>query len=106
MSDAKPVLLSRQLVVRALADQQFYKQLPEFSSLQPKLRTMGVISHKGGCRGCRERRVQQNLFGDFLIVTKGLDQNGIERLKRYLGAERLMYSSRSTTTGGYETKIV
>ena len=105
MSD--PRLLSRQLVLKALADPAFFKRMPEFSGLQPKLRTMGIdMNRRGGCKGCRQRRVEQNVFRDFMTVLGSLSPDALVRLKQYLCTDQLMTTLRNKETGAFETKTL
>jgi len=102
---SSPVLISRQIVVNALADKRLYELVPEFHSLQPKLRTMGVnLTNRSGCRTCRERRVEQNLFTDFLGVVRALNPRALAKLKQYLGADTLMFSVQNDK-GAIETRV-
>lgn len=99
-------LLSRAMIMAALGNQAFYRAVPEFASLQPKLKTMGINLNGGGCSGCKERRVQQNVFSDFLTILGALDAGALARLKQYFGIERMMVTLRDTATGGFVTKVL
>ena len=105
---SKPVLLSRQLVNKALADDSFYYQMPEFKELKNRSSDAGKLkaTRKHGCKSCRERRKTNNMFGGFLAVMNKLGPTSTNRLKQYFGVEKLMFSSRDPNTGGYATRIV
>ena len=102
-----PKLLSRQDVLRALADPAFFRAIPEFASLQSKLKTMGVLDMgRRGCRSCKQRRVEQNVFRDFLTVLRTLDASALARVKAYLQADALMVTWRNPQTGAFEPAII
>lgn len=105
MTDISPTLITRSMIMGALKDDAFYKCMPEFSTLKPKLSTMGV-KLGGGCSGCRERKVAQNIMADFLSVLGVLSADSVARLKGYFGIQKLMYSLHNPKSGAYVTKIV
>jgi len=96
-----PALLSRTMVLQALGDPSFFRALPEFAGLQPKLRTMGVDLQRRGCKGCRQRRVEQNVFRDFLHILQTLDAEALARLKQFFGVSALMITTRDAKTGAF-----
>jgi len=103
----QPTILSRGFVSKAVVDDAFYTALPEFIPLKAKLKAMHIDPKtRGGCRGCRERRIEQSLMKDFLSTMRMLDDNGIERLKRYFGVGKMMYNTHNPKTGEYELKII
>ena len=100
-------VLSRGIVRKLLSDDAFYTKLPEFRQLQNKLRTMNVDLNTGrGCKGCKGRRVESNLFGAFLNILRSLGQDRIDVLKKHIGASGLMYSLQDPKTGSYETRVI
>jgi hypothetical protein len=106
MADATQVL-SRGMVRKLLTDQAFYTQFPAFRQLENKLRTMNVNLQTGrGCKGCKGRRVESNLFGDFLNILRAMTPERVAMLKKYLGVHGLMYSVQDPRTGSYETKVI
>lgn len=102
---ANPVVVNRSMVLRALEDPSFFAALPQYAMLKSKLKMMGA-NEPTGCRGCRGRAVAQNILADFLRVTSILQGEDLNKLKRYFGVEKLMYSSHNPRTGGYESKII
>lgn len=80
--------------------------MPEYRTLQPKLKTMQIDTSKSHCGGCKGRRVEQNLFGDFMLVLRALDTAAIARLKQYMGVEALIYSTQDPKTGAFETRVI
>lgn len=87
----RPTILSQGHVSRSLADPRFFELLPEFRALQVKLQTMKVdLQSTRGCSGCKKARAASNLFNDFLAIATALSQDGVHRLKAYLGTPQLM----------------
>ena len=90
----QPTLLGEPHVSKALADPQFFVQLPEFLSLRVKMQAMHAdLSAATGCGGCRRRRVVGNLYADFCSIITALTPDGIGRLKQYLGCQALMLNT-------------
>lgn len=105
MSDSRPVLLTRTMILSALKDDAFFRSVPEFSTLKPKLQTMGA-QVSSGCAGCRGRKIAKNIMADFMSVLSVLDDMAIGRLKAYFGIPRLMFSVHDPATGAYRTKVI
>lgn len=100
-------VLSRGMVRKLLSDNTFFSSFSEFKMLENKLKTMNVdLSTGRGCKGCKGRRIETNLFRDFLTIMCSLSQERMQKLKKHLGVNQLMYSLQNPKTGGYETKIV
>ena len=100
-----PTLLSRAMVEAALKDEKFFKKMPEFITLRPSLQTMKAATNHG-CSGCRGRAVTNNITAAFLAVLSTLNDSAVQRLKRYLGIKKLMYSAHNPRTGAYDTKVI
>ena len=99
-------ILSMGMVSQGLLDQKFYESLPEFTTLRHKLQLLQVnISKPGGCTGCQKRRVESNLFKDFMSITQTLDAGGIERFKRYYKLDKLMLNVVNAETRAVEFKV-
>jgi len=103
----RPVLLSQGHVLRALADPKFFERCPEFTSLRVKMTTMhaDLLAPKRGCSSCKQSRVGRNLYGEFLLLVRGLSEDGMARLKLYLGVNRLMLNL-MTREGRAEMHVV
>ena len=100
-------ILSYSMVSQGLMDPKFYELLPEFSTLKNKLQTLNInITKPSGCRGCQKRKLETNLFKDFLSVTQSLDENGISRFKEYYKLDKLMMNVINPTTKNVEFKII
>jgi len=100
----QPTLVTRTMVLEALKDASFFKTMPEFLTLKPKLEVMGA--QVGGCAGCRGRTVARNITADFLTTMSVLNDAAIGRLKQYFKVAKLMYSAHDPKTGAYTTKIL
>ena len=100
-------VLSRGMVRKLLAAQDFYAAFVEFRQLESKLKTMNVDLNTGrGCKGCKGRRVESNLFSDFLLILRSLSPDRVTKLKQHLDIGGLMYSAQDPKTGAYETKVI
>ena len=107
MPDVKPTLLTASMATRALGDQQFYIQVPEFLPIRQKVSQMHIELSKGrGCSGCKKRRIQRNLFGDFVNVLLSLNPAGVVRLKKYYGVPALMLNMRERQTKQQKVHIL
>ena len=101
----RPQLVTRTMVLDALKDDKFYKTMPEFLTLKPKLQMMGVAGDSG-CAGCRGRTVAKNIMADFLTILSVLDDSALARFKSYYGVAKLMFNAHDPRTGAYMTKII
>ena len=93
MPDA-PTIISTSMVAKAVTDPKFYNALPEFLSISMKLKASHEPELRGGCGGCRRKRMAVNVFQDFVAIVAGLAPDATERLKQYLGIKALMYHGR------------
>ena len=106
MSDNAKIL-SYSMVSQGLMDPKFYELLPEFSTLKNKLQLLHVDFKKpAGCSGCQKRKVESNMFRDFLSVTQTLDENGINRFKEYFKITKLMINVINPQTKVIEFKVI
>jgi hypothetical protein len=100
-------ILSYSMVSAALTDGKFYEVLPEFRTLSIKLKTLNVdITKPTGCTGCQKRRIEANMFKDFLYVVQALDANGLQRLKTYFKLDKLMINVQDHVTKAVTFKVV
>ena len=105
-AEPKPVILSQGMIGKAVGDAKFYAQCPEFSTLKGKLHIMRVDMTRGGCSGCKTKRVQRNVYTDFVQLTMSLSADGQTRLKKYLGVSRLMLNMRDPATKQVKVALV
>lgn len=101
----QPVLMSRSIVESAMSDPKFFIAMPEYRTLQPKMKSMRLES-KGTCGGCKGRRIEQTIFGDFMLVLRALDTDALVRFKQYLKVGSVMYSVQDPKTGAFETRMI
>lgn len=97
-SGERPVLLGQGHIQRALADDRFYGMLPEFLPIRKKIEA----SHADvgtSCTPCRRRRMAVSFSSDFVSILNSLSQDGLARLKKYLGVGRLLVRAMDRTAG-------
>lgn len=102
----QPMIISQGMVSKSLADAAFYQQVPEFTPFKTKLTAMHIdLGKPGGCSGCKQRRVQQNLYGDYVTLVQALSADGLERIKRYFGTQRFMVNVMDPKTRAVSVRI-
>ena len=106
MSNVQPIVISPALVSRSLSNPDFFNQVPEFRQLKPKVAAMRVNLSAKGCAGCKQTRVENNLFRDFTVVVQALSSDGVRRLKQYFNAGKLMLNTRNAQTNRIEIKVL
>lgn len=104
-SNVRPVMLSRDMAVRALRDSAFLDKLPEFRGLKIK-HDLGLkaIPVKRGC--CRKTRVESATLSDFLAVVRTLSPASAQALKDYFKVPALLMTCRNPHTGAFENKVM
>lgn len=85
----RPVILQASHIQRAMSDPNFYAMLPEFLPLKRKIEALHVNVSEG-CSSCRKRRVSDTVNSDFVSILNSLSADGFARLKKYVGAGRLL----------------
>lgn len=85
----RPVILQASHIQRAMSDPNFYALLPEFLPVKRKIEALHV-DVSSGCSDCRRRRVSDTVNSDFVSILNSLSADGLSRLKRYIGAGRLL----------------
>lgn len=101
----KPVILSVDHIKRAIGDSNFFTMLPEFLAVKRKLDAMHV-NFNTGCSPCKKRRVATSLTSDFVSILTNLSDDGLSRIKKYLGVPKLLVRSVNKQTGKMEMKEV
>lgn len=101
----KPVILSVDHIKRAIGDPNFFNSMPEFSSIKKKMDAMHV-DFNTGCSPCKKRRVATSLTSDFVSILTNMSDDGLARMKKYVGANRLLVRSVNKQTGKVEMKEV
>lgn len=102
---AKPVLLGQDHIKRAIGDDNFFTLMPEFASIRKKMEAMHVDFNKG-CSPCKKRRVATSLTSDFVSVLSNLSDDGLKRVKQYLGVPRLLVRTVNRDTARVEMKEI
>lgn len=101
----RPVILQASHVKKAIADPRFYALMPEFLPLKRKVEALH-IDLKKGCSSCSRRRVMDTTTGDFVSILNSLSQDGLLRLKKYVGAGRLLIRARDPKSNAFVMKEV
>ena len=101
----KPVILQASHVRNAIADPNFYALMPEFLPLKRKVEALHVDLKKG-CLSCNRRRVMDTTTGDFVSILNSLSQDGLLRLKKYVGAGRLLIRAMDPKSGSFVMREV
>ena len=89
---ARTIVLGPGEISSAVADNNFFRLLPEFAVLRVKLETMRANSKKG-CTPCRKRREVASVNADFMSIVPTLSDDGKARLKKYYGADGIRYTT-------------
>lgn len=103
MHNAKPVLFGGTHFNKAIADEGFYKKLPQFLPIKAKIATMHAdLKNSKGCSSCQKRRVQANIERDFASIAASLDPASAKVFKDYFGVQRmLMHAVNPVTHAAY-----
>ena len=106
LSTVRPTIVGAQMVARAMADSQFFNQLPEFIPLLTKLRAAKIPVRTGGCGACHQHRLAVNTYQEFISTLSVLNEDGQRRVKAYFGIPSLMYNARDPVTGRIALRII
>jgi len=107
-SASQPVIVTRRMMLQALADPRFVTLLPAFGSSKALLNqvTNGKPVRAKGCAGCRGKRIAQSVWGQFVSVMLKLPPGQLTIFKQYFCIDRLMINRRIGNTGQLEVKIL
>lgn len=106
MTNQNNKLLSYSMVSSALLDPQFYTSLPEFSPLREKLKNLKVNIAPGKCTGCQKKRIEANLYKDFISILGKLSPEKCETIKNYYRISNLMLNVVDPATRKVEFKTI
>lgn len=102
---ARPTILSVDHIKRAIGDANFYTLMPEFLAVKRKMDAMHV-NFNTGCSPCKKRRVATSLTSDFVSILTNMSDDGLGRMKKYLGVNKLLVRSVNKQTGKMEMKEI
>lgn len=85
----RPTIMQASHIQRAMGDPNFYTLLPEFLPLKKKIEALHV-NFTTGCTPCKKRRIADTVNSDFVSIMNSLTPDGFDRLKKYVGAKRLL----------------
>lgn len=85
--NGKPgVMLGGKHISKAVSDDNFFRLMPEFSSIRAQIATMHIdMKSKKGCNSCNNRRLHANIDGNFAAIASRLPEERAKVLKKYLG---------------------
>ena len=99
MDEIRPVLFGGQHFQKAIADEGFFKLLPQFLPVKKKMETMHAsLKSNKGCSSCQKRRIQVNIERDFASIVSSLDPASGKKLKDYFGVKRMVIHAVNPTT--------
>lgn len=99
MDNDRPVIFGGSHFSRAIADENFFKKLPQFLPIKAKMEAMHAdIRNKKGCSSCQKRRVQANLERDFASIMSSMDPASAKVFKDYFGVSRMLVHSVNPAT--------
>lgn len=99
MNSDRPVIFGGAHFSRAIADDNFFRKLPQFLPIKAKMEAMHAdIRNKKGCSSCQKRRVQANLERDFAAIMSSMDPASAKVFKDYFGVGRMLVHSVNPTT--------
>ena len=91
MNEVRPVMFGGTHFTKAMADDAFFKALPQFLPVKKKMEAMHAdLKTKKGCSSCMKRRVQANIERDFAAVVSSLDEESGKKFKEYFGTPRMV----------------
>ena len=101
----KPVILGTDHIKRAIGDANFFTMMPEFLPIRKKMEAMHV-DFSTGCSPCKKRRTAVSLSSDFTSILTSLSDDGLKRIKKYLGVNGLLVRTVNRQTNKVEMKEV
>ena len=101
----RPVIFNTDHIKKAILDPNFYTMLPEFLPVKRTLESRGVPT-AGGCSSCIRRRAATSMTSDFVSVMANLNDDGLERVKKYFGAKRLLVRTVNKSTKRIEMREI
>lgn len=88
-----------------MGDTNFFNAMPEFIPLSVKMKVINAAPGARGCGSCRQRRVIQNTFQDFMHTLGALSPDACVRLRNYFGVPAIMFNARDTA-GRVQLRII
>lgn len=92
-------------VSQAIGDPNFFTMMPEFLPIKNKMNAANV-NLSSGCPRCKRRMIAQSMTADFASILISLSPDGIQRLKKYFGFQRMIVRAKNHQTGRVEIKEV
>lgn len=103
MDNERPVIFGGAHFSRAVADEGFFRRLPQFLPIKAKMEAMHAdLKNRKGCSSCQKRRIQANLERDFAAIMSSMDPASAKVFKDYFGVKRMvMHAVNPTTHSAY-----
>jgi hypothetical protein len=97
-------IVSEKFVRNLVADQTFFTDFPEFSSLRKVLdENNGRKRVRGGCRRCgRGKKPEQRLLSGFITILRSLDPERVAALKQRTNVQKLQFNGYNHIRGTHE----
>lgn len=97
-------ILSQRLIDSLTRRPDFFERMPEFSAVRQKRE---LVDRQGaGCRGCKKRTLQYDMFGTFMNILLSLSPPAMMRFKAYSGVDSLQCQWLNRSTGKYEIRTI
>lgn len=104
MIETGPVSLSQKLVDSLIAKPDFYSRMPEFGHIKSRVDAAKVAFT--GCRNCKQRRAEYQVFAAFSEALLSLPADRLQAFKNYAGITKIQYQGFNRLTGKYEVRIL
>lgn len=98
MSEERATILGPDHIKRAIGDDKFFSLMPEFATLRKKVQAMHE-NLGAGCKPCQKRRIASSLTSDFVSILNTLSDDGLKRIKQYVGVNRLLVRAIDKASG-------
>jgi len=98
--------LGRPDVVKALSDQNFLAEFPQFKMLHGKMDMRRKSNGATGCSSCRQKQIMSGVTTDFLNILATFSQGEVDRMKKYFDADKILYTAFDPSKGAYRTRVV
>lgn len=104
-SRSRPTVLGADHIKRAIGDPNFFTSMPEFLTIKRKIDAMHLNLGQG-CSSCQQRRAVGSMTSDFVTILNSLSDDGLQRLKRYFGINKMIVRAINPRTRKAETREV
>ena len=97
-------ILSQRFIDNLVRRPDFFERMPEFAMVRQKRE---LVDRQGtGCRGCKKRTLQHDMFGTFMNILLSLSPPAMVRFKACSGVDSLQCQWLNRATGKYEIRVI